>query len=76
MIRLVEIGLTLIKNLMHNIASFLGITIAITVYDFVTGYIEWGIIDSALGIGFLARILQTRQRRYSSRAEYREKRQQ
>jgi hypothetical protein len=73
LIRLVEIGLTSIKNLMHIIAAFVGITIAITVHDFVTDNVEWGIIDSAFGIGsivFLARIRQTRQRHYSSRAEY------
>jgi hypothetical protein len=77
MIRLVEIGLTIGKNLVLIIAAFVGITIAIAAYNFATGSIAWGIVNSvfgASGLVFLAQIRQTRRRHYSRRAKYRETR--
>ena len=79
MIRLVEIGLTIGKNLVLIIVVFVGITIAIAAYNFATGNIAWGIVNSLFGLGglvFLAQIRQTRRRHYSRRAKYRETRQQ
>lgn len=79
MIRLVEIGLTIGKNLVLIITLFVGITIAIAVYNLATGNIVWGIIDSAFGLGglvFLEQIRQTRRRHYSRRTKYQETRQQ
>jgi len=75
MIRLMEIGLTIGMNLVLIIAAFVGITIAIAVYNFATGNIVWGIVNSVFGAGglvFLAQIRQTRRRHYSKRAKYRE----
>ena len=74
-IRLVEIGLVIGKNLVLIIAVFVGITIAIAIYNFATGNIAWGVINSVLGAGgivFLAQIRQTRRRHYYRWAKYRE----
>jgi len=51
MIRLVEIGLTICKNLVLIIAAFVGITIAIAANNFASDNIVWGIINSEFGAG-------------------------
>lgn len=79
MIRLVEIALTIGKNLVLIMSIFVGITIALAVYNFAVGSIAWGIVDSVFGISglvFLAQIRQTRRRHYGRRAKYRQAHQQ
>lgn len=78
MIRLVEIALFIGRNIVRIMAVFVGITIAIAMYNFAIGNIVWGIMGSAFGIAglvFLAQIRQTRRRHYRRRATYWESRQ-
>ena len=79
MIRLIEVALVIGKNLVLIISIFVGITIALAVYNFATGNIAWGIVNSIFGAGglvFLAQIRQTRRRHYGRQTRYREMKQQ
>ena len=75
MIRLIEVALVIGKNLVLIISIFVGITIALAVYNFAIGNIAWGIVNSIFGAGglvFLAQIRQTRRRHRARRARRRQ----
>jgi hypothetical protein len=78
-IRLVEIALIIGRNIVLIISAIVAITIALAAYNFATGSIAWGIVNSLLGLGglvFLAQIRQTRRRHYGRQTKYREMKQQ
>jgi len=64
-IRLVEIALTVGRHLLHIMWLFIGISVAVAVYDFATNNIVWGIISSLFALGgfiFMVQIYQHRSR--------------
>jgi hypothetical protein len=74
-IRLVEITLTIGKNIVLIVSAIVAVTIALAVYDFATGDIAWGIVHSLLGLAglvFLAQIRQTRRRHRARQARRRQ----
>lgn len=79
MIRLIEIGLTIGKNLSLIIALFVGISFLLAAYGAIVGNIVGSIISLAFGVAglvFFAQVRQTRRRHYQRRAKYRDTRQQ
>jgi len=79
MIWLIEIGLTVGKNLVLIMALFMGISFLIAAYFAIVGNIVGSVISLAFGIAglvFLAQIMQTRRRHNHRHARYRDTRQQ
>lgn len=79
MIRLIEIGLTIGKNLSLIIALFVGISFLLAAYGAIVGNIVGSVISLAFGVAglvFFAQVRQTRRRHYQRRAKYRDARQQ
>lgn len=79
MIRIVEIALTIGKNISLIMAVFVGISFALAAYNAVIGNIVWAVISlafGAAGLVFFAQIRQTRRRHHNRRARYEETRQQ
>ncbi|HEX7032472.1 MAG TPA: hypothetical protein VF172_05680 [Nitrososphaera sp.] len=75
MIRLVEIGLTIGKNLSLIIALFVGISFLLAAYSAVVGNIVGSIVSLAFGVAglvFFAQVRQTRRRHYERRQKYRD----
>jgi hypothetical protein len=72
---LVEIALTIGKNIVLIVLTIVAITIALAAYNFATGNIAWGMIHSLLGLAgsvFLEQIRQTRRRHRTSHTKRRQ----
>jgi|GEM_PF-3220477 len=79
MIRLIEIGLTIGKNLSLIIALFVGISFLLAAYSAMVGNVVGSVISLAFGVAglvFFAQVRQTRRRHYQRRAKYLDTRQQ
>lgn len=69
-IRLVELALAIGTHILHIMWLFLGINIALVVYNFATGNIAWGIVSLLFAIGgfiFIAQIYEHRSRHRARR---------
>lgn len=76
-IRLIEIALTIGKNLSLIIAIFVGISFALAAYGAIVGNIVGSVISLAFGVAglaFFAQVRQTRRRHHQRRAKYQEAR--
>jgi hypothetical protein len=62
-IRMLEIALTIGKNLSLATSIFVGINLLLAAYDFATNNIGWGIANLLLGLAGLVFLVQMRQTR-------------
>jgi hypothetical protein len=66
-IRIIEIALTVGRHILHIMWLFIGISVALAVYDFATDNIIWGIISSLFALGGIIFMVQIYQHRSSHR---------
>ena len=73
MLRLIEIGLFIGKNLNLIIGFFMGISFVLAIYNALVFNIIWSLISLAFGVSgllFFAQVRQTRRRHYERRQSY------